>query len=503
MQTLDLIVIIAYLIGSAWLGLALSGKQQNLKGYFLGNRDMPWWAVMLSVVATETSALTVISVPTVAYFGNVTFIQIALGYLIGRIIVAFVLLPRYYQGEMTTAYAYFGLRFGRGMQSTASVAFLFTRLLADGVRLFAAAIPMKVILDAYGVELSFFAIIALLGLVTIAYTFIGGIKAVVWVDVLQMSLYFVGGVIALVFISNNVDGNFLSAAADAGKTQIFDFTSSPISAPYAFVTAVVGGALLSTASHGADQIIVQRLLTCRTLKDAQRAVIGSALVVFLQFALFLTVGLGLWSYYEQATVEELGLQTGDQIFPTFIVEALPAGISGLLLAGIMASAMSTLSSSLSALSSSTMSDLYQKFSTKTMTDQQGLRLGRIFTFGWGLVFIGAAALFTGTDNPVVELGLSVAGLTYGGLLGSFFLGLWVRKAQQLDAIIGFSVAVATMSYLFLFQPDLIGFTWYTAIGVVITLTLGFLSSRRHREDSPLADRSADEETRLNNPQESS
>jgi SSS family transporter len=491
-QPLDLAVIAIYLIASAWLGLRLSGRQQDLKGYFLGNRDLPWWAVCRSVVATETSALTVISVPTVAYLGDLTFIQVAVGYLLGRIVVAFVLLPRYYRGEMATAYSYLGARFGRGMQGTASVAFLFTRLLADGVRLFAAAIPMKVILDGFGFDLSFFAIIAVLGVVTIVYTFIGGIRAVVWVDVLQMLIYVLGGGVALAFIVAEVDTSFWAAAAEAGKTRILDFTSSPVSAPYAFVTAVLGGALLSTASHGADQIIVQRLLACRTLRDAQKAVIGSAVVVFVQFALFLTVGLGLWSYYEQQTPEQLGLQTGDQIFPTFIVEGLPTGISGLLLAGIMASAMSTLSSSLSALSSSTMSDLYEKFTHRTLSDEQGLRLGRLFTLGWGLVFIGSAALFTGTDNPVVELGLSVAGLTYGGLLGSFFLGLAVRRARQTDAIAGFAVAVATMSYLFLFQRELVGFTWYTAIGVVITMAVGFLLSRRHSGDSPLADRTGDE-----------
>lgn len=496
MQFLDLVVIVAYLAGSAWLGLRLSGRQRDLKGYFLGNRDLPWWAVCFSVVATETSALTVISVPTVAYLGTMTFLQVALGYLIGRVVVALVLLPRYYRGEMTTAYAYLGLRFGRGMQGTASVAFLFTRLLADGVRLFAAAIPMKVILDGFGIELSFFAIIAVLGLVTVAYTLVGGIRAVVWVDVLQMAVYVGGGVVALAYLVNSVGGNFLAAASDAGKTQILDFASDPISAPYAFVTAVIGGALLSTASHGADQIIVQRLLTCRTLRDAQKAVVGSALLVFVQFALFLTVGLGLWSYYEGKSPEDLGLQTGDQIFPTFIVDVLPAGVSGLLLAGIMAAAMSTLSSSLSALSSSTMADLYEKFTQRPLDDERGLRLGRLFTLGWGLVFIGAAALFTGTDNPVVELGLSVAGLTYGGLLGSFFLGLAVRRARQLDAIVGFAAAVAAMSYLFLFQRELVGFTWYTAIGVVITLVVGWLLSRRHADDSPLADRSAEEETRL-------
>ena len=162
----------------------------------------------------------------------------------------------------------------------------------------------------------------------------------------------------------------------------------------------------------------------------------------------------------------------------------------------MAAAMSTLSSSLSALSSSTMADLYERFTDRRLGDEEGLRLGRIFTLARGVVFTGAAALFRGTDNPVVELGLSVAGLTYGGLLGSFFLGLWVRKARQLDAMVGFAVAVAVMTYLFLFERELVGFTWYTAVGVAITLVLGGLLSLRHRDDSPIADEAADEETRL-------
>lgn len=487
MQPIDLVVITAYLLCSAWLGLRLSGRQRDTKDYFIGDRRLPWWAVCLSVVATETSALTVISIPGVAYLGDVTFLQVAVGYMIGRVVVAFVLLPRYYRGEMTTAYAYLGLRFGRGMQSTAAVTFLFTRLLADGVRLFAAAIPMKIVLDAYGLEMSYFGIIAVLGVVTVLYTFIGGIRAVVWVDVFQMALYVVGGVIALILITNSLDVNFLEVAAAEGKTRFVDFTSDPISAPYATVTAVLGGALLSTASHGADQIIVQRLLGCRSLRDAQKAVIVSGAVVFFQFALFLTVGLALYSYFEAATIEQLGLAGTDELFPVFIVEGLPAGLSGLLLAGIMASAMSTLSSSLAALSSSTMADLYERFVARPLTDAQGLRLGRLFTLGWGLVFIGAAAMFTGTDDPVVELGLSVASLTYGGLLGAFFLGLWVRRARQRDAIIAFGVAVATMSWLFLFQPGLVGFTWYTAIGTSITLALGgLLSLRRERTSGVVA-----------------
>ncbi|MBR8741192.1 sodium:solute symporter [Nocardiopsis sp. MG754419] len=484
MQTVDIVVIIVYLLCSAWLGLKLSGRQRNVKDYFIGGRDLPWWAVCISVVATETSALTVISVPGIAYLGDVTFLQVAVGYLIGRIVVAFLLLPRYYRGEMTTAYAYLGLRFGRGMQATASVTFLFTRLLADGVRLFAAAIPMKIILDSLGLDISYFVIVAIMGVVTILYTLVGGIRAVVWTDVLQMGVWLVGGIISLVIITGNLDVNFLTVAAEEGKTRILDLTSDPISSPYATITAVLGGALLSTASHGADQLIVQRLLGCRTLRDAQKAVIVSGVVVFFQFALFLTVGLALYSYFERATVEQLGLSTSDELFPVFIAEGLPPGLAGLVLAGIMAAAMSTLSSSLSALSSSSMADLYERFAHRRLDQEQALRVSRLFTLGWGLVFIGAAAMFTGTDSPVVELGLSVASITYGGLLGAFFLGLWVRRARQADAALAFGVAVATMAWLFLFAPDLVGFTWYTAIGCTITVGLGYLSSLRHREDAP-------------------
>lgn len=494
LRPLDLAVIVAYLVLSLGIGLWLSGRNRTVSDYFLGARRLPWWAVSLSVVATETSALTVISVPTVAYLGSFTFLQLAFGYLLGRVVVAFVLLPRYYAGKLTTAYGYLGTRFGAGMQGTASVAFLLTRLLADGVRMFAAAIPVKAILAGLGVDVSFFWIIVVLSLVTVAYTYVGGIKAVVWTDVIQMALYIAGGAVALAVIGPMLPAGFWGQAVQAGKTQLIDLTSNPISAPYAFVTAVVGGALLSTASHGVDQIIVQRLLSCRSKGDAQKAVISSAVLVGLQFTLFTFVGLFLWGYYRGAKPAALGLQTGDELFPKFIVEGLPPGVSGLLLAGILAAAMSTLSSSLSALSSSTMVDLYQRLSRRTLADERGILLSRVTTLAWGLVFIIFANLFTSTKNPVVELGLSVAGITYGGLLGAFFLGIFVRRARQLDAIIGFSVAVVVMAYLFLFQPKLIGFTWYTAIGLVITMVLGWMLSRRHHSDAPAGAQAAEATT---------
>ncbi|MEQ3553712.1 sodium:solute symporter [Pseudonocardia nematodicida] len=485
LRTLDLIVIVVYLLLSLGIGLWMAGRQKSNEDYFLGGRQLPWWAISFSVVATETSALTVISVPTIAYLGSMTYLQLALGYLIGRVVVAFVLLPRYAAGKLTTAYGYLGRRFGRGMQGTASVAFLLTRLLADGVRMFAAAIPVSVILSGMGFEVSYFWIIVVLSLVTVAYTWVGGIKAVVWTDVMQMGVYVAGGVAALVVIGPQLPPTFWDDAVAAGKTQLLDFTSNPVTAPYAFVTAVLGGALLSMASHGVDQIIVQRLLSARTARDGQKAVIFSAFVVALQFALFLVVGLFLWGYYRGASPEALGAATGDEIFPRFVVEGLPPGVSGLVLAGILAAAMSTLSSSLSALSSSTVLDLVQKLSRRELTEAQGIRLSRATTIGWGLVFIVFANLFTSTENPVVELGLSVAGITYGGLLGAFALGIFVPRARQTDAVVAFAVAVAVMGSLFLFAPDAVGFTWYTAIGLVLTVGLGLLLSLRHRSPAPL------------------
>ncbi|MGF1472282.1 MAG: sodium:solute symporter [Rubrobacteraceae bacterium] len=475
---------LVYLAVIAAFGIYMSGKQSNTKDYYLGDRNLPWWAVCLSVVATESSALTVISVPAIAYLGSFTFLQLALGYFVGRILVAFVLLPRYYQGELTTAYTFLGQRFGGWMQTTTGVTFLITRLLADGVRLFATAIPIKVILDGYGMNVSYWQIITVVAIVTVIYTYIGGIRSVVWVDTVQMGLYFAGGLIAIAFLAGGLPEGFFAQATEAGKTQLFDLASNPLTNPYSLFTAVVGGAMLGMASHGADQIVVQRLLACRTLADGQKAVIGSAVVVGIQFAVFLVVGLLLWGYYNAQDPEGLGLTRADEVFPLFIIEGLPAGLSGLLLVGIVSAAMSTLSSSLNALSSSTLVDLYERFSGRSLSDEAGLRLARIFTLVWAGVFIIFANLFENTDNPVVELGLGIAGLTYGALLGAFLLGLLVRRARQSDAIIAFGVTILTMIYVVFWTP--LAFPLYTVIGVVVTLVVGGLLSLRHSGPDPNA-----------------
>jgi len=508
---LDYVVIVLYLGGVAALGILAGGKQRNTSDYFLGGRNIPWIAICFSIVATETSTLTVIGIPAIAYGGSLTFFQLTLGYLVGRLLVSMYLLPRYFEGRLETAYGFLGKRYGDGMRATASVTFLITRLLADGVRLFATAIPLKVVAEMAGLSFSYMEIILVIGLITVAYTLIGGIKAVVWMDVVQMILYIGGAVWALIILMNSVPGGWWSTASAAGKTIIFDFSFDKglvyfLTQPYTFVTAFVGGIFLSMASHGTDQLIVQRLLACRSLKDGRKALIGSAFLVMAQFALFLGLGLLLWSYYGGASVDSLGLTRADEVFPRFIVEGMPAGISGLMLAGILAAAMSTLSSSLNALASSSLMDLYERLIGAIRDERKALRFSRWLTLFWGLVFIIFANLFENRQNPVVELGLSIASFTYGGLLGIFLLGLLNSRTRQRDAIVGMLVSLAAMvaiiygvhysaaeGWVWAFQPSAaeeaerefssVAWPWYTVIGTLLTLAVGSLMALRHTQRS--------------------
>ncbi|WP_018682057.1 sodium:solute symporter [Actinokineospora enzanensis] len=497
MRVLDLAIIVLFLVGMPLLGVLIGGRQRSANDYFVGEGRISWWVACLSVVSAETSTLTVLSVPTVAYLGAFTYLQLAIGYVLGRIVVAFVLLPRYVAGNMTTAYNYLGERFGAGLQGTASVTFLLTRLLADGVRLFATAIPVKVVLAAYGVDAEYWQISAVLGVAMVAYTFFGGVRAVVWVDAVQMLWYVLGGVAVVVVLAGRLPDGWFSAAVDAGKTQLFDFGSAPSSNQYAFVTAVLGGAVLSMASHGADQLVVQRLMACNDLRASRKALIASGFVVFLQFALFLVIGTMLWSFYRGLDpVRQLGLGTADELFASFIVRELPSGLSGFVIAGILAAA---LSSSLGALASSTVSDVYRKLSRKPLGDAEVLRLGRVWTVVWAGVLILFASLFTTTKNPIVETALAITGYTYGALLGAFLLGLLVRRARQADAIAAFLVTVAVMAFVILglrfgkasgaflgvdfAKPAgdsvALAFPWYTPLGVAVTLAVGGLLSLRH------------------------
>ena len=464
---LDLVVLVAYLVGVTAWGAWLGRDQKGGTDYFLGSRSLPWMAVMLSVVATETSTLTFLSIPGVAYTGSLVFLQLTIGYLLGRILVSLVFLPAYYAGSLTTAYALLEKRFGLATRRFTSAIFMVTRLLADSVRLFATAIPLALITGwPYGAS------IAVIGVLTVIYTYFGGIKAVVWVDALQMGLYLVGAVIAMVAIQVLVPGGWgevLASGRAAGKFQVVDL-SFDLSVTYTLWAGVLGGAIFTMASHGTDQLIVQRLLTCREPRAAQKALVGSGAAVVLQFALFLLVGLGLWAFYGGRD-----FPVSDEIFALFIVEQLPPGITGLLIAGVFAAAMSSLSSSINALASATAYDYWAPLVGAREDEERILRAGRVFTLVWAGLLIGGAILFIplSQGTSAVEVALGIASLVYGGLLGAFALGVLTTRPGGGAAMVGIAVGIGTVTLV----RDQIAWPWYVLLGSVITLLVGTLVGR--------------------------
>jgi SSS family transporter len=471
----DLTVMAAYFAVVIGIGSWFARRQTDATDYFLGHRSLPWPAVMLSIVATETSALTVISVPGLAARGDFTFLQISFGYLVGRMGVAAWLLPGYFRGEQETAYARLEQRFGTLTRRAASAIFMVVRALGDSVRVFATAIPLSVV-SGWPVWIS---VLVVCG-VTLVYTWRGGLQAVVWVDVVQLALYVVVGIAAVV-VAAGLAGGFgaaLSAAAAADKLRVLDWRLS-FSAPYTVLGGLVGGALLSAASHGTDHLIVQRLLGTRTLRSARLALVGSGVLVILQFGLFLLVGTMLW-----AAGADSGTGSGDAIFPRFMVERLPNGLSGLAIAGVLAAAMSTVSSSLNALASATTHDFYASL-TGRRDPRHLLVAGRWATVFWAVILAGGALSFRSTDTPVVELALSIASITYGGLLGLFVLGGLSARIRQRDAILGLAVATAVMLVVVLGKPGPLAdlaWPWYVPLGLAITLATGWIASRLHPAD---------------------
>lgn len=490
LTALDLIVIVAYLAGTTALGIWVGRRQKDAKDYFVADRAIPWWAVLFSVVATETSALTFISIPGLAYIGNLGFLQVAGGYLLGRIVIAFTLLPRYYEGGLVTAYALLEQRFGLATRRFTSIVFMVTRGLADSVRVFATAIPVALILNGVVPKQYVMPIaILILGTLTIIYTYRGGMRAVVWTEILQASVYLFGGAMAIVLIGQLVHGGWhaiLPQAASAGKLQFISL-STDFRQPHTIFAGLLGGAFLSMASHGADQLIVQRLLSSKSLRDAQIAIIGSGVAVILQFTLFLMIGVGLWSLYAARP-----FPSPDNVFPAFIVEHMPHGLLGLVIAAILAATMSTHSGAINSLAAASTHDIYLPITGRAGDDPRTLRVGKLLALAWGVVLTGGALLFPeDTKTPVVVVALSIASFTYGGLLGGFYLALFWKRARQADAIFGMSVGIATMAFVVFAKqiaaavPALapvlvpvsgIAWPWYVLIGTVITLFFGILSS---------------------------
>jgi solute:Na+ symporter, SSS family len=489
---LDLLVLLLYLGGTTALGMWIGRTQRSTSDYFVADRAIPWWAVLFSIVASETSALTFISIPGLAYTGNLGFLEVVAGYIVGRIVVAYTLLPRYFAGNLVTAYALLETRFGLGTRRFTSIVFMITRAMADAVRVFATAIPVALIIGpVMPKEYTMPAAIVVLGVLTVIYTYRGGMKAVVWTELLQASIYLMGGISAIVLIGQAVDGGWttiLAQAGAAGKLQGIDWYTG-FDRPHTMFAGIVGGAFLAMASHGTDQIIVQRLLSSRSLKQAQLAIIGSGFVVFAQMVLFLMVGLGLWAVYGGQS-----FATADQIFPTFIIERMPHGLIGLIVAAIIAATMSTHSGAINALAASSTYDIYLPFTGRSAEDPRTLRVSKLFALAWGIALTAGALMFKEQGTPVVVIALSIASFTQGGLLGGFFLGLFWSRAIQRDAILGMSVGISCMAFIVfakqivvaypsteptLHGVALIAWPWYVLIGLSITFVTGAVSSFTH------------------------
>ena len=483
MNRIDLLIIAVYLAGITLFGLRFRKRQRTMRDYFLADRNIPWWAIALSIVAAETSTLTIISIPGLAYDSNLTFLQVVMGYVIGRVIISFVLLPQYFRGELYTAYQLIERRFGPELRTVTAGLFLLTRAAAEGVRVYAVSIVVSIALGTG--EITSIAIITLL---TLIYTFEGGLAAVIWTDVVQTFIYVGGTLVGLVTILHLVPGGWGSVQTIAGglhKFQVFDlhFFDPAISAhwphlnfakPYTLWAGIIGGAFLTTASHGTDQLIVQRLLAARNQRQSMLALLSSGVAVFFQFGLFLFVGVMLFVYYR---VPSSTFGRADRIYPTFIVSRMPHGIAGLLIAAILAAAMSNLSAALNSLASSSIMDFYLRFrpdSRSEVSEAARLRLARLATVGWALVLFGLALLALHRVGRVVEVGLQIASVAYGALLGVFLLGVLTKRANQRGAMVGM-ICGFTME-LYLWGWSRVAFTWWVAIGTCVTFAAGYAAS---------------------------
>jgi SSS family transporter len=484
---LDLAIIALYLAGITLFGLRFRKKQRSLRDYFLADRNIPWWAIALSIVAAETSTLTIISMPGLAYDSNLTFLQVAMGYVAGRVVISLVLLPHYFRGDLYTAYQLIERRFGTRLRTLTASLFLLTRAAAEGVRVYAVSIVVSIALGTG--EVSSIAIITLL---TLIYTFEGGLAAVIWTDVVQTAIYIGGTLVGVFTILHLVPGGWPAiheAAASAGKLRVFDFSPN-FWLPYTFWAGLIGGAFFNTASHGTDQLIVQRLLAARNQRQSVTALISSGVAIFFQFALFLMVGVMLWAYYR---LPSASFGKADYIYPKFIVTRLPHGISGLLIAAILAAAMSNLSAALNSLSSSSMMDFYLRRHPQT-DDRTQLRLSRISTFFWALLLFALAVLSLHKVARVIEVGLTIASVAYGALLGVFLLGVLTRRANERGSMVGMLFGFGVNLYLWLGTK--VPWTWYVPIGTLVTFAIGYGTSLLTKNQHDLASKDAPSEISL-------
>jgi len=464
---IDLGIVLIYLVGVTALGSYFRRRQRSIHDYFLGGRTTPTWALTLSIVATETSALTIIGTPALAYASNLAFLQLTFGYIIARFLISSLLLPHYFAGELYTAYQYVERRFGAMTKKLTAGLFLVTRALAEGVRVFAISLVVSAVLGTDTLSS-----ILVITLVTLFYTFEGGMQAVIWTDVVQFLLYVAGGLIVLWQLLQGIPGGWTQvtqlAQAAGNKFAVLDF-SFAWDKTYTFWAGVVGGTFLTMASHGTDQLLVQRLLAAGNLRKSQVALIVSGFIVLVQFLLFLIVGVLLYAFYQHFP-PPTPLARTDQVLPAYMVAYLPTGIAGVMVAAVLAAAMSTSSATLNSLAASTVVD----FRRRQADQARLLRRSRLVTLVWGVVMI-ALALWAQRWGPVLEAGLTIASITYGAMLGVFLLGRLTHSANPRGVALGMVIGLATILYVRFFTA--IAWTWYVLIGTLATFSVGYLASQ--------------------------
>jgi SSS family solute:Na+ symporter len=468
-------IVIVYLLAVLAFGLWVGRGQRTSADYFLGGRSLPWGALLLSIVATETSTVTFLSLPGVAAAqnGNLTFLQITIGYIIGRLLIIHFLLPLYFRGEIFTAYAVLESRFGKLSRRAASVLFLGTRNVSDALRLFLTALVLQIVL---GLDLTT-SVIAL-GTITIIYTLVGGAKSVIWNDVIQFIVYMLGALAAFVIIIRSTPGGLsqlIQFAGEQDKLRLFDFDFNLAKPTMTFWSGLVGGAFLTAATHGTDQLMVQRYLSARNQKDAARGLAFSGLIVFAQFAVFLLIGVALAGFFSMSeTPNPLSDGKGDQLFAFFIVNHMPIGLTGLTLAAVFAAAMSTLSSSLNSSATALINDVYLPLRGTKLSPHGQLTAGRMATALFGLLQVAIAIVFglIGTSESVVANVLKIAGFASGPVLGLYLLAVFARRVKQPAALSGFVVGVAGLSAIA--YGTALHWPWYAALGSLLTFAAGWI-----------------------------
>jgi solute:Na+ symporter, SSS family len=463
---LDYLVIAGYLLAITAFGSWFARFQKTTRDYFLNDRSVPWWAICFTIVATETSTLSFIGVPAQAYAGDLTFLQLALGYVVGRLLVSVLFIPAYFRGELYTSYELLQRRFGPSVKNIAAAIFLVTRTLADGVRLFATALVIAVV-----TQVPVTVAIIVIGVAMIVYTTRGGVSAVIWTDVVQMFVYVAGALVVFVALLNRIDGGWdamIAAGQAAGKFRVFDFSFDVVKV-YTFWAGLLGGVALTLATHGTDQFLVQRLLSARSAAAAASGLVLSGFIVFAQFTLFLIIGVLLFVFYQQTPLPR-PLATNDEVLPLFVVTSLSHGAAGFIVAAIVAAALSP---SINALAATTVNDFYLKYFRPNADQATLMRVSRIATVFWGLAQIGVA-IGAQWIRSVLDTGLAVLSLAAGPVLGAFLVGVLTARVGTRAMVVGMASGILVL--VIVRSMALTAWTWYAFIGAAVTFTAALAAS---------------------------